>query len=196
MNRLEYEEKLKEVYNGAVEPLRKYLNLHSTMKFYCNKCGVAFYGKAGHIIGKDHQRHECGLPYGDRDGNRFHVWSNKNKKSKKNVKIDGVKLVAQLDELLNEGQPYQTIRNKTGVDIHLIDYYANTLFKKAEEKPVNLTFFKATARGRKAYIDEAGKLYMECNNCQEVKDINLFQNTKIGFLGKLPFCKNCANKKQ
>ena len=89
MNKAEYETKLKEIYNGAVKPLNTYLNEHSSMLFHCDKCGVDFFGKAGHMVGKKHYRHACGMPYGNLFGERLlNVGGRHTKRKTSNAKID------------------------------------------------------------------------------------------------------------
>jgi hypothetical protein len=83
MNSLEFKAKLKEIYNGAVVPLTNYVNPRSTLVFQCSICRVSFFGKPSHIVGKEHQRHSCNMPYGDKDGERLFKVGGKNKTKKK-----------------------------------------------------------------------------------------------------------------
>jgi ribosomal protein L44E len=52
MNRLEFETKLNEVYGGSVAPVTAYINNRATLVFQCSKCGVKFFGKPSHMVGK------------------------------------------------------------------------------------------------------------------------------------------------
>lgn len=70
MNRSEFEARLKVTYDGAIIPLNAYTNENAVACFKCNKCGLVFFGKASHLVGKEHQQHRCRLPYGDRNGTR------------------------------------------------------------------------------------------------------------------------------
>ncbi|TKC18176.1 adenylate kinase [Robertmurraya kyonggiensis] len=89
MNRLEFETKLNEFYKGAVKPLTPYYNKHAVMVFCCTDCQYTFFGKAGHIVGKQHQRHACGLPYSDQNGERLKSVSKRHRiKKKETFKID------------------------------------------------------------------------------------------------------------
>ncbi|AOZ89326.1 adenylate kinase [Bacillus xiamenensis] len=84
MNRTEFEAKLNEVYKGAVKPLTSYVSEHATLVFQCDKCGLKFFGKPNHMIGKEHQQHKCNYPYGDINGERFQIVSSSRNKRKKN----------------------------------------------------------------------------------------------------------------
>lgn len=55
MNRLEFETKLNKAYNGAVKPLKSYINKNAVMCFKCSDCGLMFFGKPSYVVGKDHQ---------------------------------------------------------------------------------------------------------------------------------------------
>jgi hypothetical protein len=131
LNKVEFETRLGEVYNGAIKPVTTYINDRATMYFKCEKCGVEFFGKASHMVGKEHQQHKCNYPYGDIRGERLKgVGSRHNHKRNRNNKIDGAKLVAKLDKLLKEGCPYWEIRKQTGVDIQIIKCYAERFHKE------------------------------------------------------------------
>ncbi|MGD7091221.1 hypothetical protein ACQCTA_00785 [Bacillus subtilis] len=71
MNRSEFEAKLNKTYDGAVRPLNSSINQRATVCFKCEKCGLVYFGKPFHMVGKDHQRHVCGVPYGDKNGERL-----------------------------------------------------------------------------------------------------------------------------
>lgn len=55
MNRLEFETKLNKAYNGAVKPLKSYINKNAVMCFKCSDYGLMFFGKPSYVVGKDHQ---------------------------------------------------------------------------------------------------------------------------------------------
>lgn len=80
---------LDRIYKGAVTPLNAYVNKNATLCFKCEKCGVRFFGKPSHVVGKVHQRHECDLPYGDVNGNRLQTVGHKNKPRNKKNKATG-----------------------------------------------------------------------------------------------------------
>jgi hypothetical protein len=50
MNRKQFEDKLKDIYRGAVTPLTNYINEHATLCFECEKCGLIFFGKGLGLI--------------------------------------------------------------------------------------------------------------------------------------------------
>lgn len=56
---------------GRIQPIEKYINNHSSILHHCNKCGTDFYGKPVYMLGEDHQKHVCTMPYGDKDGKRL-----------------------------------------------------------------------------------------------------------------------------
>ncbi|SNT58736.1 hypothetical protein SAMN05444672_1744 [Bacillus sp. OK838] len=56
---------------------------------------------------------------------------------------------------------------------------------------MELTLFAISLRGRKAYKDETGNLYLECTSCKAIKKSYEFTNAKHGFLGKRHNCSVC-----
>ncbi|MGG0788277.1 adenylate kinase [Peribacillus simplex] len=99
MTKEQFETRLETIYKGEVQALTKYLNQRCTMVFHCSECKTVFFGKASLIIGtKEQFLHKCGFPYGDIDGNRFHIVPKRGdstealkKKAKKNTVKEGQK---------------------------------------------------------------------------------------------------------
>lgn len=125
MNRSEFEIKLNEVYRGAVKPLTNYVNKRAVLCFKCSDCGLVFFGKPSHIVGKDYQRHCCHKPYGNAYGERTSsVSSIRTKKSKKGKK-DNFNL-DQLNKMVWEDYTFQQIATELKVNPKIIMEY----FKK------------------------------------------------------------------
>ncbi|TKC18175.1 hypothetical protein FA727_01055 [Robertmurraya kyonggiensis] len=57
-----------------------------------------------------------------------------------------------------------------------------------------LTLFATSLRGRKAYKDVKGMVYLECTVCYSIKIEDSFQKEKTGFLGRRFNCCNCRNE--
>lgn len=77
-----YQIALDRKYGGNVTAKGNYYNQRAVLVHYCNNCGQDFYGKPSYMLGKDHQRHICTLPYGSKDGVRTYARSTKHKKRK------------------------------------------------------------------------------------------------------------------
>jgi hypothetical protein len=200
MNQLEFATKLNEAYKGTVQPLNKYLNKHAVISFHCTSCGLKFFNSPKYMVGKDHQRHACNMPYGDSYGGRTKSVSSLNIHKKNKAKnVDGEKLADTLDGFLKEDRSFHEIRTKTGLNLNLIRFYKETLYKPKEveeeiESLSNLTIFKVSKRGRKAYIGELCQIYIECQTCQEVKHIDSFSIHKNSFLKRHSNCKKCQKE--
>lgn len=125
MTKDQFETKLKEVYNGAVTPLTAYVNERAVMVYKCNDCGVSFFGKAGHMLGKKHQQHLCNMPYGNKNGERtIHVSSIKKHKKKDNKQA--VNVAVQLEEMIWNDFSYKEIAQVLQVNPVIIkDYFEN-----------------------------------------------------------------------
>ncbi|EKN67393.1 adenylate kinase [Schinkia azotoformans] len=121
MNRSEFEAKLNEVYGGTVKPLNSYINERATLCFKCEQCGLKFFGKPSHIVGKEHQRHECGMPYGDHYGERLtKVSVTHNRKKNKSAVIKP----EEFNRLIWEDYSYQQIAQELQVNPNIIkDYF-------------------------------------------------------------------------
>lgn len=57
-----------------------------------------------------------------------------------------------------------------------------------------LILVRESQKGRKAYIDDDGNLYLDCSKCGEVLIEDEFIKLKHGFLGKHTQCKSCDKK--
>ncbi len=122
LNREQFETKLNEVYKGAVKPLTAYYNERAVMVYKCNDCGVSFFGKPNHMVGKKHQQHLCNMPYGDKDGTRLDHVGGKNKP--RSNKSDNKKLEKQIEELIWNDYSYQQIAKELKVNPDIIkDYF-------------------------------------------------------------------------
>lgn len=123
MNNEEYVAKLNEVYDGAVKPFHKYLNDHAVIGFKCEKCGLAFFNKTSHMVGKESQRHVCNVPYGDSQGERLlSVSSTKVHKKKKADQSEAI--WEQFYQMVIEDFTYQQIASKLKVNPEIIkDYF-------------------------------------------------------------------------
>jgi hypothetical protein len=122
MNKEQFEAMLNEVYDGAVKPLISYVNDRAVLCFKCDNCGLRFFGKPYHMVGKDHQRHVCGMPYGDKNGNRLGVvpkrgdsFGAKGKKKKETIKID------QVNKMIWEDYTYQQIAKELKVNPDIVE---------------------------------------------------------------------------
>ena len=194
---LEFEAKLNEAYDGTVKPLTRYVNERSTLCFHCSNCGVKFFNKASYMVGKEHQRHACNKPYGTVNGERTYHVSTIKKTKNKNGKGHIKQIIQQLDQLIEQGVQPKSIARQLELNYHLVnDYIKGKEQPKGEVKVIELTEFAVNKRGRKAFKDPTGRLYFECNSCEEVKDSYSFQNLHIGFLGKHPDCKKCMSNKR
>lgn len=116
-----YQEALDKVYGGTVTALTHYVNNHSSMTFKCSECGLIFFNKAGHMVGKNaNQRHRCHKPYGTIYGGRSSGVSFTNTKSKKNkAPLD----IAELDRMVFEDYTYRQIAKELQVNPKIIKWY-------------------------------------------------------------------------
>ena len=109
LNKVEFEAKLNEVYDGAVKPLNPYLNERAIICFHCTACGLKFFNKPIYMVGRESQRHVCSMPYGDSRGLRLGVVPKrgdshgKGKKKYDNIDID------LLNKMVWEDYTYQQI---------------------------------------------------------------------------------------
>jgi hypothetical protein len=118
MNRSEFDAKLHEIYSGTVKPLNNYINERATICFKCTSCGLKFFGKPTHIVGKGHQRHCCHKPYGNAYGERTgNVSTVKNtKKAKKDGKLE----IDLVNKMIWEDYTYQQIAQELQVNPKII----------------------------------------------------------------------------
>ncbi|WP_239421745.1 adenylate kinase [Bacillus sp. CGMCC 1.16541] len=120
MNRKQFEAKLNDNYSGAVTPLTNYINERAVMVFQCKECQLKFFGKPSHMVGKEHQRHLCHHPYGDRNGTRVQHIIGKHKVKKKQQPVN----LEQLNEMIWNDYSYKQIAEKLTVNPKLIkDYF-------------------------------------------------------------------------
>lgn len=59
---------------------------------------------------------------------------------------------------------------------------------------LELTLFATSSRGRKAYKNDTGTLYLECTSCKSIKTAYNFQQEKIGFLNRRYNCYECRSE--
>jgi len=120
MNRIEFETKLNEAYNGAVKPLNKYVSKQVVLCFKCSDCGLVFFGKPSHMVGKEHQQHKCNYPYGDKNGERLSSVGFKKKPTKKKESFN----IDQLNEMIWNDYTWQQIASELKVNPILVkDYF-------------------------------------------------------------------------
>jgi hypothetical protein len=80
----EYQALLDKRYpEGRIQPIEKYINNHSSILHHCSKCGADFFGKPIYVLGEEHQKHLCTIPYGDQFGERLSSVHGKHKPRKK-----------------------------------------------------------------------------------------------------------------
>lgn len=116
-----YQKRLDQVYGaGIVKPLERVINNHSSILFYCDKCGAEFYNTAGYMVGKDGQKHLCTLPYADIDGIRLSRANYDKRKSKKGKQTD---ILKEIDGMLDQGLNIRAIAAKTQLNKHVIQFY-------------------------------------------------------------------------
>lgn len=123
-----FESKLNSIYKGAVTPVTAYLNAHSTMVFKCSDCGVSFFGKGSHMLGKEHQRHVCNMPYGDYHGLRLATVPKRGdgvtrSRGKKKPKENGKKRAELFHEMIWNDHTPQEIAKTLQVNPAIIKNY-------------------------------------------------------------------------
>lgn len=120
MNRQEFIAMINSIYKGTVTPLTAYVNERAVMVFKCSKCGVTFFGKPSHMVGMEHQKHICHLPYGDRLGQRLERVSTKNKRRAKKDKNRG----NEFYRMVIEDYTPQEIAKELDMPLHMVmDYF-------------------------------------------------------------------------
>lgn len=121
-----FQQALDKVYGGTVTPLNAYLNERAVLLFHCDKCGMDFYNRPSHMLGKHSQRHVCTMPYGDRYGNRFaYVASRGGTVKKKNTgkKKHEVNVAERLTVLIEQDYTYSQIAKELGLNPALVKYH-------------------------------------------------------------------------
>lgn len=120
-----FQQALDMAYNGEVKPLSTYINERAVLLFHCDKCGMDFYNRPSHMLGKHSQRHVCTLPYGDYFGNRFSQVSNRGGTGRKKTgkKKHEVNLGDRLTALIEQDYTYSQIAKELGVNPGLIKYH-------------------------------------------------------------------------
>lgn len=120
-----YQQRLDKVYNSAVVALNDYINPKAVIVHKCTDCGLVFFGKPSHMVGKEHQRHSCNLPYGTASGERKATVSTikdgKAKRSKmKNKEID----MELLNKMIWEDYSYKKIASELNINPNIVrDYF-------------------------------------------------------------------------
>lgn len=59
---------------------------------------------------------------------------------------------------------------------------------------MELKLHAVSQRGRKAYKDNAGTLYLECTSCKSIKNEHGFLKEKYGFMNRRFNCCTCKNE--
>lgn len=116
-----FKQRLDEVYNGTVTPLNNYINEHATLCFKCHSCGVRFFAKPCHLVGKEHQRHECNMPYGDKYGERLSYVSGTKSHKKKGANPQEV--IKTVNDMIWDDYNYRQVASKLQVNPVIIKEY-------------------------------------------------------------------------
>ena len=116
----EYQSLLDKRYpEGRIHPVERYINDQASILHHCTKCGTNFYGKPIYILGEDHQKHICSMPYGDKDGERLEKVGGKNKTKKKETLN-----VNQFYNLVWNDYTYQQIAKELKINPNIVkDYF-------------------------------------------------------------------------
>ena len=128
MDKTVFEAKLNKIYGGNVVAVNQYINAKATLIHKCNKCNKQFYAKPINLV-NGVQPHNCK----DTGISKGIDYTNRRKKIPKDINIDGDKLVKELDKLLDQGANPYAIRTKTGIDLQIIKYYRDHLYKNKQE---------------------------------------------------------------
>jgi hypothetical protein len=116
----EYQALLDKRYSkGRIQPIEKYINNHSSILHHCNKYGIEFYGKPVYMLGEDHQKHVCTMPYGDREGERLSSVSGKQKPRKKKNTLN----VDQFYSMVWNDYTYKEIAQAFKINPNIIKEY-------------------------------------------------------------------------
>jgi hypothetical protein len=59
---------------------------------------------------------------------------------------------------------------------------------------LTLNLYAVSQRGRKAYKDQSGKLFLECTDCKSIKFEKNFLKEKYGFLKRRYQCCECKSE--
>jgi hypothetical protein len=59
---------------------------------------------------------------------------------------------------------------------------------------MELEVIKVSRKGRKAYKDSEGTIYLQCTKCEKPHEYSNFYNNKNKFMGKDVFCKKCSSE--
>lgn len=115
-----YQYRLDKVYKGSVVALSDYINPNAVIVHKCTDCGLVFFGKPSHMVGKEHQQHNCNMPYGDRLGFRLQKVSSGKKFHKKSKKDVGDKF----SKMVWEDYTPQEIAKELGIPYKMVlDYF-------------------------------------------------------------------------
>ena len=118
-----FETKLNEVYNGTVTPVTAYVNNRAVMVFNCSQCGYTFFGKAGRIVGKEHQQHLCNMPYANSSGERMEHVGSRHKARKKSEKQQQA-VIDKVNTMIWNDCTYKEIASELKVNPKILkDYF-------------------------------------------------------------------------
>lgn len=117
-----YQKALDAKYDNQIKAKEKYLNHHAVLLHFCNGCGTEFYGRPANMLGKDHERHNCLMPYGDRRGNQFFSISTTNKVRKRKAKVTSERFY---EMVINDYTP-QEISKQLDIALPLVKDYFKT----------------------------------------------------------------------
>lgn len=118
-----YQSKLNEIYGGSVSVLKGHTtNPNASILCYCRDCCTEFYGKVGHIIGDELQRHVCGMVYGgkgDMERSQYVGGKHQRQQSPKSKPFDEVLFY----EMVWNDYSYSEIASKLKIQRDLVKMY-------------------------------------------------------------------------
>lgn len=119
---MSYQNALDIKYDGQVTAKQSYLNPRAVILHWCSECDTEFYGRPLKMLGEDHERHNCLMPYGDSRGHQFLSISTANN-SRKKKKKDEVTSERFYEMVINDYTP-QEISKELDIALPLVkDYF-------------------------------------------------------------------------
>ncbi|MCT1905263.1 hypothetical protein [Oceanobacillus sojae] len=116
-----YQGELNVKYDDNVTVLERYISPQASLLHRCDKCGTTFYGKPSHMLGRDYEKHLCGVAYGATDRTRTAYTSGYNKTKIKDTSKQREK---KFKEMIRNGYYYKQIASELKVYPKIIkDYF-------------------------------------------------------------------------
>ncbi|WP_163528810.1 hypothetical protein [Halobacillus ihumii] len=115
----EYQALLDKRYpEGRIKPVERYVTQDAIILHHCSKCNQEFYGKPKWMLGADHQKHICTMPYGNSYGERLaSVSTIKNRKKKGTLNIN------QFYEMVWNDYTYKEIAQTLKINPDIVEDY-------------------------------------------------------------------------